>query len=83
MLAMFWGSIMGVDDPPYSLDGPATVTLRLLGSLELMVRGRSFGAHPSMPRSFMSISLALDPSIPLSWDSTSVLSYRGVVSRMG
>ena len=46
VLAMFCGSIMGVDVLPYNLDGPATDTLRLLGSLELGVWGGLTAAQP-------------------------------------
>ena len=57
---------MGVDDLKYNLDGPATETLRILGSLELRVRDQLAGAQLSMPWSFMSISSLLEPLIPLS-----------------
>ena len=93
-LAMFCGSSKGVLDLPYKLDGPAIDTLRTLGSLELGRRwesapplcARGWGPlaaeHPSTPWSFISISALPEHPIPLSWDSTSVLSKRGVVSRV-
>ena len=95
VLAMFCRWRIGVYDPPYKLDEPATDTLCSLGSLVLGQRwgsvlpihagnwGSVVAEHPSMPWSFMSISVILEPPIPLSWDSTPVLSKRGVVSRIG
>ena len=53
VLVMFCGSIIGVDDLPYKLDGPATDTLHTLGSLEMGVWGRLTAAQPSTPWSFI------------------------------
>ena len=93
--AMFCRSAMGVPALPYKLVGPAKETWRVLGSLVLRPRwepaiplragvcGSGAVEHPSMRCSLMSISMFLVPSNPLSWDSVSVLSRRGVVSRTG
>ena len=82
MLAMFSGSIIGVDVIPYKLLGPATATLRVLGSLGVGLSGGLGAVQPSAPCSLTSISSLLAPPIPLSWDSASVPSNRGVVSRI-
>ena len=92
---MFYRLAMGVPALPYKLDGVAKDMWRVLESLVLNPRGEppmmfrqgicGSGAveNPSVPCSLMSISVCLVHSNPLSWDSASVLSRRGVVSRIG